>query len=174
MFKLKHTKTNKALWLVEPQVTIGSASGNDFILPALGVKSEHCAIYNVGGKLSIEGLDGAIVYVNDQQLHSKSKLTLGDTIRFSNHEFVLFDPAAESRARRQAAKPLALTVQKQVSPTNPVIKKPSKAKQQAANDRQTAQVVDEGDVEQRGQLAILLTVTAAVLFALLVLWFLLL
>jgi len=84
----------KDLFLVEPGITIGSATGSGLLLSNAGVKPKHAQIdVAVGDKLTLKNVsnDSALL-VNGKPVPSEIALKVGDEISLSGVRLMVVDP----------------------------------------------------------------------------------
>jgi pSer/pThr/pTyr-binding forkhead associated (FHA) protein len=92
MLKLQlQGKTEKSVWLVGEQVTIGSAEGNDVVLADLGVEPQHAAILISGEQLSLRPIAGDC-YINGMVALGESPLKCNDELRMGLQHINIVDP----------------------------------------------------------------------------------
>lgn len=92
MLKLQFQASDKSVWLIGPVMQVGTARENDLILVGEGVAVHHCNLHVDDDDIVLEPLPNNPVYLNEQQLSGKARVTKGDTIRIGAQEFFVIDP----------------------------------------------------------------------------------
>ncbi len=106
MLKIR-LKTNKhnAVWLVEPKVSIGRASSNDFVVDDPSVAANHVEIEVKHENLTLVNVSGSKqVTVNGQSVEQSATLQANDELILGTVPLVIVDPKQEQRPA-PAAKP---------------------------------------------------------------------
>jgi pSer/pThr/pTyr-binding forkhead associated (FHA) protein len=84
----------KDLFLVEPGIAIGSASGSGLLLTSSGVKPKHAQIDVAGGdKLTLKNVSGdTALLVNGKAVPNEIALKVGDEISLAGVRLMVVDP----------------------------------------------------------------------------------
>ena len=99
MLKLRN-KNNKhqSVWLVEPKVTLGSATDNDLVVEADKVEAHHAEILVKHEHLSVVNLTADnSVRVNGLPVTDATTLNINDELQLSGISFEVVDPKAVNR-----------------------------------------------------------------------------
>lgn len=101
--RFKNNKQN-AVWLVEPKVTIGRASGNDLVIDDPELAAQHAEILVKHEKLRLLNTTGRGVLVNDKPVETSATLSINDVLQFGQVQLEVIDPKQEqsSPSRRSA------------------------------------------------------------------------
>lgn len=104
MLKLQQQGTDKTIWLVGPEVKLGSAGTNDFVVTGTGIIEHHCSLLVANDDITLEVKDGAVVYLNEKQVKGKATVVQGDTLRLVTQEFLIVDPSQKGDVSQAAQK----------------------------------------------------------------------
>ncbi len=99
MLKIR-IKNNKhsAVWLVEPKVSVGRASENEFVVNDASVEPHHVDIQVNHENLTLVNVSGSkLVTVNGKSIEKKSPLHADDILGIGNIELEVVDPKREQR-----------------------------------------------------------------------------
>lgn len=99
--RFKHNKSN-AVWLVEPKVTIGCASGNDLVIEDPKVAARHAEILVRHEKLTLVNTAGQSVLVNGKPAEGSVELNINDQLQIGNAQLEVIDPKQEAPKPRTA------------------------------------------------------------------------
>lgn len=100
--RFKHNKSN-AVWLVEPKVTIGSASGNDLVIEDPKVAARHAEVLVKHEKLTLVNTAGQSLLVNEKPVEGSVELNINDQLQIGNAQLEVIDPKQEARTPRTAS-----------------------------------------------------------------------
>lgn len=105
MLKLRFTNSPlKAVWLVEPNFTIGRAATNNLVLDDTSVAAKHAEIVVVHEHLTIRNIsEGQGVKVNGEAVQESQDIAPGDLIGIGSVELQVVDPKSESRPEAPTA-----------------------------------------------------------------------
>ena len=99
MLKIR-LKTNKhnAVWLVEPKVSIGRASDNDFVVDDSSIAANHVVIEVKHENLKLVNVSGSKqVTVNGRIIDQNTELKPADELVLGNVQLEIIDPKQEQR-----------------------------------------------------------------------------
>lgn len=101
MLKLRFkNKKHSAVWLVEPKVSIGRASGNDLVIEDSDVAPVHAEILVKHETLTIVPTAGQKLMVNDHPVDKSLTLNTNDQLLIGKTRLEVIDPKLEQRAAR--------------------------------------------------------------------------
>ncbi len=100
MLKLKFgDQKSPAIWLVQPNLTIGADATNDIVIDDLDVDAFHARLFVNGKKVEIENLSEQYeCYVNQELITQKYQLRPGDKILLGKAQLEVVDPAFEDES----------------------------------------------------------------------------
>ncbi|GAB1256996.1 FHA domain-containing protein [Aurantivibrio plasticivorans] len=102
--RFKNNKLN-AVWLVEPKVTIGRASGNDLVVDDPNVADAHAEITVKYESLNIVNVSGnKPVYVNRKAINHTAPLSINDEIIIGKTILQIVDPKSDRPVAPKSAK----------------------------------------------------------------------
>jgi pSer/pThr/pTyr-binding forkhead associated (FHA) protein len=98
----------KDVWLVEPGLIVGSATGVGMTLAGPGVKEKHAQIVVSGNNISLKNLCGDNqLLINGKVAGSERPLNVGDEITLAGIRLIVVDPKDGFVAKQAAAEPTA-------------------------------------------------------------------
>jgi pSer/pThr/pTyr-binding forkhead associated (FHA) protein len=94
MLKLQfRDRRQKAIWLVDPLFTIGSAPENSLVINDTNIADFHAEIHNDNNKVAILSRNkNAALYINSEKITKAQTLNPGDIIKLGNVELDVIDP----------------------------------------------------------------------------------
>jgi pSer/pThr/pTyr-binding forkhead associated (FHA) protein len=104
MYKLRHSNSNKGIWLIGDKLSIGSASSNGIAISGSGVADHHADLLINGETITLCPIAGCDTTVNGTKVITSRDLQLGDIVSFANVGMELILP--KQQASSDAGKPV--------------------------------------------------------------------
>jgi pSer/pThr/pTyr-binding forkhead associated (FHA) protein len=95
MLKIRDKNTSRSIWLVGPEMTIGSAADNDLVVKGEGVAPHHARFSIVDDNINIFSISGTKVKVNSLDISGSAELALNDEVKIGARVFQIIDPKQE-------------------------------------------------------------------------------